>query len=82
MDKVSALQSVLKAVNDSVGTNGLVPTLLVYGALPRLGLLNEKPNSSMYQRATSVRKATEATWKEIERTQVREALTRRNGSDT
>lgn len=29
------LQIVVKAVNDSSGPNGLIPTLLVFGALPR-----------------------------------------------
>lgn len=33
-----ALQMALKAKNDSVGPDELVPTLLVFGALPRLGL--------------------------------------------
>ena len=37
------LQYAVKAVNDSVGPDGLVPTLLVYGALPRLGLPTDKP---------------------------------------
>ena len=32
--KDMALQMAFKAVNDSVGPNGLVPTLLVYGAYP------------------------------------------------
>jgi hypothetical protein len=30
------LQMALKAINDSVGPNGLVPTLLVFGAYPRM----------------------------------------------
>ena len=36
MDPESALQAAVKAVNDSVGPDGLVPTLLVFGALPNL----------------------------------------------
>lgn len=42
-DKEGALQMVVKAVNDSVGPEGPVPTLLVFGALPRLGLHNDGP---------------------------------------
>lgn len=38
-----ALQMAVKAINDSVGSNGLVPTLLVFGALPRPGLLTYRP---------------------------------------
>jgi hypothetical protein len=30
----------IKAVNDTTGPNGLVPTLLVYGAYPRVSNLN------------------------------------------
>jgi hypothetical protein len=31
-----ALQMAFKAINDTIGPDGLVPTLLVYGALPRM----------------------------------------------
>jgi len=31
-----ALQITFKAINDSIGLEGLVPTLLVYGAYPRM----------------------------------------------
>jgi hypothetical protein len=34
--KEMALQMAFKAINDSVGPKGLVPTLLVYGAYPRM----------------------------------------------
>ena len=30
----------VKAVNDTTGPNGLVPTLLVYGAYPRISKLD------------------------------------------
>jgi hypothetical protein len=32
----NALQMAIKSVNDTAGPNGLVPTLLVFGAYPRL----------------------------------------------
>lgn len=57
--KEAALQSEVKAVNDSVGPDGLVPTLLLYGTLPRLGFPTEKPAPSIYQRAVAVKKATD-----------------------
>lgn len=47
LDKESALQAAVKSVNASVGPNGLVPTLLVYGALPRLGFSTDQPFPSM-----------------------------------
>jgi hypothetical protein len=36
IDKGMALQMSFKAINDSIGPDGLVPTLLVYGAYPRM----------------------------------------------
>lgn len=40
-DRDVALQTGVKAINYRVGPNGLTPTLLVYGALPQLGLPSE-----------------------------------------
>lgn len=57
IDTEAALQMAVKAVNDSVGPNGLVPTLLVYGALPRLGLPSDPPSHSLYQCASALREA-------------------------
>ena len=34
LDKEMALQITVKAVNNTIGLNGLVPTLLVFGAFP------------------------------------------------
>lgn len=36
LEKELILQMAVKAVNDSVGPEGLVPTLLVFGAYPRM----------------------------------------------
>jgi hypothetical protein len=36
INKDIALQMSFKAINDSAGPNSLVPTLLVYGAYPRM----------------------------------------------
>lgn len=36
LDKHDTLRLAIKAVNDTAGPNGLVPTLLVFGVLPRL----------------------------------------------
>ena len=59
MDDDDALQMSVKAINASVGPDGLVPTLLVFGAIPRLGLPNDLPNPSTFERAVALRKATE-----------------------
>jgi hypothetical protein len=46
----------VKAVNDTTGPNGLVPTLLVYGAYPWMSNL-DPPAPSVTDRATIIRKA-------------------------
>lgn len=51
IDQECALQYAVKSVNDSFGPEGLLPTLLVYGALPRLRLESYKPAPTMSQRA-------------------------------
>ena len=38
VDSVLRLSTAVKALNDTNGVNGLVPSLLVYGCLPRLSL--------------------------------------------
>jgi hypothetical protein len=52
------LQMAVKAVNDTAGPDGLVPTLLVSGAYPRISTL-DPPTPTMTQRATAVGKAME-----------------------
>jgi hypothetical protein len=42
----------VKAVSDTAGPNGLVPTLLVYGAYPRIGKLDPLTPSITDQAAT------------------------------
>jgi hypothetical protein len=77
----SILQMAVKAVNDTAGPNGLIPTLLVFGAYPRM-TEDSAPSPSMIQRAEAIRKAT----KELRRLnavrQIRDGLTMRNGPDT
>jgi hypothetical protein len=46
----------VKAVNDTAGPDGLVPTLLVYGAYPRISNL-DPPAPSITERAAAIRKA-------------------------
>ena len=45
----------VKAVNDTAGLNGLVPTLLVYGAYLRMSNL-DPPAPSITERAAIIRK--------------------------
>ena len=46
----------VKAINNTAGPNRLVPTLLVYGAYPRIGKL-DPPAPSIINRAAIIRKA-------------------------
>jgi hypothetical protein len=46
----------IKAVNNTVSPNGLVPTLLVYRAYPRISNL-DPPALSVIDRAAVIRKA-------------------------
>jgi hypothetical protein len=46
----------IKAVNDTAGPNGLVPTLLVYRAYPRISNL-DPPAPSVTDRAAIIQKA-------------------------
>ena len=50
------LQMAMKAVNDTTSPNGLVPTLLVFGAYPRMTKL-DPPAPSITACAMEIRKA-------------------------
>jgi hypothetical protein len=71
----------VKAVNDSVSPDGLVPTLLVFGAFPRMTDLDD-PVPTISQRATAIRKAIEEITKIRAKLQVNTALNTRNGPIT
>lgn len=53
-----ALQLAVESINGSAGRDDVVPTLLVYGALPRLGFPSDVPAPTVIQRASAFRKAT------------------------
>ena len=54
--KEAILQMAVKAVNDSAGPDGIVPTLLVFGAYPRM-TKDPLPPISITQRANAIQKA-------------------------
>jgi hypothetical protein len=56
INKDMALQIAFKAINDTAGPDGLVPTLLVYGALPRIVEYNA-PSPIITQRSAALKKA-------------------------
>jgi hypothetical protein len=77
----AALQMAVKAINDTAGPDGIVPTLLVFGAYPRLTQVSA-PSPGLRQRALAIQKATEAVRKLHAERQVSEALAARNGPNT
>ena len=81
LDKNMALQMAFKAINDSVGPDGLVPTLLVFGAYPRMAE-SDAPSPSVTQRAAAIKKAMSEIQKLRAERQVADALNMRNGPQT
>jgi len=75
------LQMAVKAVNDSAGPDGLVPTLLVFGAYPRM-TDDSPPSPSVVQRAEAICKATKEVRRLYATRQVNDALGMRNGPNT
>jgi hypothetical protein len=56
ISKEIALQIAFKALNDTAGISGIVPTLLVYSALPRLSEY-DAPAPTISQRSIALKKA-------------------------
>ena len=79
--KEASLQMAVKAVNDSAGPNGLIPTLLVFGAFPRMTEL-DPPAPSIATRAMAIKKAMNEIAKIRAEHQVADALRQRNGPST
>ena len=71
----------VKAVNDTAGPDGLVLTLLVYGAYPRMSNL-DPPAPSVTDRAAAVRKAMAEIVKLRAKQTVNKALYHCNGLNT
>jgi hypothetical protein len=81
LDRDMALQMAFKAINDSAGPDGLIPTLLVYGAYPRM-TEHDAPSPTVSQRALAIRKAMTELQKLRAKKQVNSALNTRNGPNT
>ena len=81
LNKSAALQMAFKAVNDIAGPDGLVPTLLVYGAYPRM-TESDAPSATIIQRAATLKKAMAEARELRAKRQVNDALNTRNGPVT
>src|SRR6202035_3056442 len=77
IDRDAALQMAFKALNDTAGPDGLVPTLLVFGAYPRMAE-SDAPSPTVTQRAVALRKAMDEVKKLRANRQVQDALNMRN----
>ena len=77
----SILQMAVKAVNDTAGPDGLVPTLLVFGTYPRLSDASP-PSPSIATRALAIRKAMAEVREVKAKQQISNALGMRNGPNT
>ena len=71
----------IKAINNTAGPNGLVPTLLVYGAYLRISNL-DPPVPSIIERAAIIQKAMAKIVKLWAKQAVSNALYHRNGPNT
>ncbi|KAI0993907.1 hypothetical protein K3495_g14277 [Podosphaera aphanis] len=75
------LQMAVKALNDTVGPNGLTPTLLVYGTYPKMSSI-DPPAPSIQERASAIAKAMSEVRKLHAQRQISDALNQRNGPDS
>lgn len=71
----------MKAFNDLVGPDGLLLTLLVFGALPLLGLPADCQTASTFQRTVALKKATTEMSKHFASRKAPAALNTRKDSD-
>jgi hypothetical protein len=76
-----ALQMAFKAINDSAGPGGLISTLLVFGAYPRL-VESDTPNPSVAQKTVALKKTMEEIKKLRTKHQITDVLNMRNGPIT
>jgi hypothetical protein len=76
-----SLQIAVKTINDLVGPDGIIPTLLVFGAYPRMS--NNSPLSPTTTKKTkAIRKASNEVRKYYAKRHVEDALRMRNSPDT
>lgn len=75
------LQMAVKACNDTMGPDGYVPTLLVFGAYPRM-TYDSPPSATTMARAKASNRAMIELRKLVAQRKVRDAVNTRNGPNT
>ena len=76
-----SLQIAFKAINDTIGLDSLVPTLLVFGAYPYIAEL-DAPLLTVIQRTSAIKKAIDEINKIRAKRQIVDALNIHNGPRT
>jgi hypothetical protein len=71
----------VKAVNNTAGPDGIIPTLLVFGAYPQM-IDMDPPSPSIVQRAQAIHAATKEIQQLYAECQVNNALAMRNSPNT
>ncbi|KAI0006808.1 hypothetical protein F4779DRAFT_620271 [Xylariaceae sp. FL0662B] len=77
-DPDTILQMAVKVLNDTAGPNGLVPTLFVFGAYPRV-TTDSPPSPDITKRAEAVRKAIKMLREIRSKVDIDRAINTRNG---
>ena len=77
-NKSLILQMSIKAINDTAGIDGIVPTLLVFGAFPRI-INGDAPTADIMTRAKAINKAMAEVSKLRAQRQIQDAIRTRNG---
>lgn len=81
LDQNLALQMAFKAINNTAGPDGIVPTLLVFGAYLRL-VKQDALSPTISQRIRALHKATEEVQKLRAKRQINDAINQQNGPST
>lgn len=81
MGNDAILQMAVKAINDPAGLDGHVPTILVFGAYPRM-VQSDLPSASITKRAQAIKVAMAEAKKFQAKRQVDDALAIRSGPKT
>ena len=81
IDPNQSLQMTFKTINDSVESHGLMPTLLIFDAYPRMSESNAFA-PSITQRSIAMKKAMNEIRKLNANRQINDALNTRNGFST
>ena len=76
-----ALQMAFKAINNSIGPNNLIPTLLIFKAYPYI-VESNIPNSIVVKQAAALKKAIEEIKKLKTKRQITDTLNMRNRPKT